>query len=100
MSKKISNDELFFQENGYLIKKIEDIKSLNYIFKKFEDSIYLEKKLKNKKIKLNKLHKHINKLSLNNIRVSLIKKINCEKILSIIFWLVYQAVTCFFFFFI
>ena len=76
MYKKISNDEQFFQENGYLIKKIEDIKSLNYIFRKFEAAIYLEKKLKNKKIKLNKLHKHINKLSLNNIRVSLIKKIN------------------------
>ena len=76
MFKKISNDELFFQQNGYLIKKIEDIKSLNYIFKKFENAIYLEKKLKNKKIRFNKLHKHINKLSLNNLRLSLIKKIN------------------------
>ena len=52
MSKKISNDELFFQENGYLIKKIEDIKSLNYIFKKFEESIYLEKNSKIRKLKL------------------------------------------------
>lgn len=76
MVKKISNDELFFQENGYLIKKIEDIKSLNYIFKKFEEAIYLDKKIKNKKIKFNKLHKHINKSTLNNLRLSLIKKIN------------------------
>ena len=27
MQKKISNDELFFKENGYLIKKIKDVKS-------------------------------------------------------------------------
>ena len=66
MVKKISNDELFFQENGYLIKKIEDIKSLNYIFKKFEEAIYFDKKIKNNKIKFNKLHKHINKSTLNN----------------------------------
>ena len=65
---------IFFKKED--LKKIEDIKSLNYIFKKFENAIYLEKKLKNKKIRFNKLHKHINKLSLNNLRLSLIKKIN------------------------
>ena len=43
MPQKIINDELFFQENGYLIKKIEDIKSLNYISKKFENSLFKEK---------------------------------------------------------
>ncbi len=79
MTQKITNDELFFQENGYLIKKISDIQSLNYISKKFENSLFQEKKLKNKKIQLNKLHKYINKVSLNNIRVSLIKKINQDR---------------------
>ena len=76
MPQKIINDELFFQENGYLIKKIEDIKSLNYISKKIENFLFKKKKLRNKNISLNKLHKHINKISLNNMRISLIKKIN------------------------
>jgi sporadic carbohydrate cluster 2OG-Fe(II) oxygenase len=76
MLKIINNDELFFQKNGYLIKKIVDIQSLNYISKKFKNFLFQEKKLKNKKIKLNELHKHINKVSLNNLRVTLINKIN------------------------
>ena len=58
------------------LMNVEDIKSLNYISKKFENSLFKEKKLRNKNISLNKLHKHINKISLNNMRISLIKKIN------------------------
>ena len=54
MQKKISNDELFFQENGYLIKKIKDVKSLSYINNIFEKSLLKEIKLKHKKIQLNK----------------------------------------------
>jgi sporadic carbohydrate cluster 2OG-Fe(II) oxygenase len=83
MQKKINVDELFFQENGYLIKKIKDTKSLNYIFKKFEKIMFQEKKMRNKIIQLNKLHNKINKASLNNMRVSLIKKINEDKKFSL-----------------
>ncbi len=78
-AQKNINDELFFKENGYLIKKIQNIKSLNYIYKKFEKELYKEKKFKNKKIKLDKLHKIISKINLNSTRVSLIKKINQDQ---------------------
>jgi len=83
MQKKISNDELFFQENGYLIKKIKDVKSLSYINNIFEKSLLKEIKLKHKKIQLNKLHKTISKTAVNSLRISLIKKINKDNNFSL-----------------
>tara|TARA_B100001250_G_scaffold414327_1_gene451989 strand:+ start:1330 stop:2133 length:804 start_codon:yes stop_codon:yes gene_type:complete len=80
MSEKKINDEKFFQENGYLIKKIDNIDGLKYISQKFFKVLNKKKIILNtNKIKLSKLHKFINKKSLNNLRVKIIKSINEDK---------------------
>ena len=76
MGKKIVNDEKFFQNNGYLIKKIGDLRSFKYLVDKFNKSLIIKKYFSNKNFNLNKLHKYLKKKNLNNLRVSIIKEIN------------------------
>ena len=79
----LSEKELvFFNKNGYLIKKTNNDNSLNYLQKKiFFLLSKLEKKLaklKNKNITsiFQNLHKYIDKKKLNEIRVSAIEGLN------------------------
>ena len=78
-----------FKKNGYLIKKTNNNKSLNYL----QNEIYeflLSSKPKLKKITkkndhiffFENLHKYINHKELNEIRVSVINKINKDKIFA------------------
>ena len=68
-----------FLNKGYIINKVENEKSLNYIsnFVKEKLSIYFKKNLK--KISLNKIHTIIKKNKINETRVMLIKRINNDK---------------------
>ena len=75
-----------FQKNGYLIKKTNDNKSLNYLQKEIHKFLLSSKpKLKDKTRDLDyisfyeNLHKYVNHKELNEIRVSVINKINTDK---------------------
>lgn len=68
-----------FLEKGYIIKKVENLKALNYISKFIEHNLSLILKCNFKKISLNHLHKKIKKNTINNLRILLIKKINNDK---------------------
>ena len=70
--------EKTFLNRGYLVEKVEDSKSLNYINNVIQKKI--QKLLKTKKtISFNHLHKTINEKNLNKIRLSLINHINSDK---------------------
>ena len=73
---KISNDGKTFLEKGYLIKKVENIESLNFFKKNINRTISSEI---GSNINLNLFHKKLNKNNLNSIRLKIIKKINSEK---------------------
>ena len=82
LDKNINN----FKKNGYLIKKTNDNKSLNYLQKEIHKFLLSSKpKLKDKTKNLDyisfyeNLHKYVNHKELNEIRVSVIKKINQDK---------------------
>ena len=77
-NKNNTNFEKIFLNRGYLVEKVEDSKSLNYINNVIQKKI--QKLLKtNKTINLNHLHKIINEKNLNKIRLSLINHINSDK---------------------
>jgi len=63
-----------FLNNGYLILKVNELKSLRYITNCIEDSV--KKELKKKKINLNEIHKEIDVEKLNEFRISIINNIN------------------------
>ena len=73
-----------FQKNGYLIKKSKELDSIDYlqnkvfnlISKKNRKLINLSKS--NKTVLFQKLHRHINRKSLNEIRLSVVKGINSD----------------------
>ena len=69
-----------FIKNGYIILKLKDKKSLNYIKNNLVNSInnLIPKKKKNIK-NLNYIHNSIKIDQLNNFRVKLIKKLNNNK---------------------
>lgn len=69
-----------FIKNGYIILKLKDKKSLNYIKNNLVNSInnLIPKKKKNIK-NLNYIHNSIKIDQLNNFRVKLIKKLNDDK---------------------
>ena len=70
--------EKTFLNRGYLVEKVEDSKSLNYINNVIQKKI--QKLLKTKKtINFNHLHKIINEKNLNKMRLSLINHINNDK---------------------
>ena len=80
-----NKDENFFKKNGYLIKKTNNYKSLNYL-KEFicKNLIDLKKKINNKPLKnrqslLENFHKNFNKNQLNPTRLKIIEKINKDK---------------------
>ena len=70
--------EKTFLNRGYLVEKVEDSKSLNYINNVIQKKIQKLLKTK-KKINFNHLHKIINEKNLNKIRLSLINHINSDK---------------------
>ena len=79
-------DEVFFRNNGYLIKQVEDLKNLNYLRKKVIDFIVKKKpslksklKIEKEEIFLNNFHKYIKKSELNSIRLFVIDIINRNK---------------------
>lgn len=76
MTNKKKNDEIFFQNNGYLIKKINDINSYKYLFNRFKKFLLSSDHFSKINFDLNKLHKNLNKKKLNNLRLTIIKKIN------------------------
>lgn len=78
-----------FKKNGYLIKKTNNIKSLNFLQKEIYKFLLSSKPKLKKKTKDNdhifffeNLHKYINHKELNEIRVSVINKINKDKIFA------------------
>ena len=77
---KIEKD---FLKNGYVIQKVENLKSLifisDFIYKKSVELIKL-KKTEKKKFNFNTLHHYLSNKKLNNFRLELIKSINKEKI--------------------
>ena len=79
-------DEIFFRNNGYLIKQTEDLKNLNYLRKKVIELIVKKKpslksklKIEKEEIFLNNFHKYIKKSELNSIRLFVIDIINRNK---------------------
>ena len=74
---KISNE---FLNNGYVIKKINQIKSFNWVQDKI---LKISKKvLKNKKLPddfFNQTHKFVNLKDLNNFRVNVLNELNNSK---------------------
>jgi len=75
----------FFKENGYLIKKSKNPKSLDYLQNKIHKILVQNNKKLKKHKNLNKinffenLHKFINKRELNDIRLSIVNVINSDK---------------------
>ncbi len=75
---------IFFQKNGYLIKKSKELESINYLQNKVFNLILKKNKNLDKINKSNKtiffqsLHKHINKKKLNEIRLSVVNGINVD----------------------
>ena len=75
-----------FRKNGYLIKKTNNNKSLNYLQKEIYKFLISSKPKLKKKIKeqnyisfFENLHKYVNYKELNEIRLSVINKINKDK---------------------
>jgi len=84
-----TKDEVFFRNNGYLIKKTSDQKNLNILRDKILKFIILKKPslkkknpFKNQEIFLNTFHKYIKKNELNNLRLFVIDKINKDESFS------------------
>ena len=73
---KISNDGKKFLEKGYIVKKVENLDSLNFFKKNINQTISSEI---GSNINLNLFQKKINKDNLNSVRLKIIKKINSEK---------------------
>ena len=73
-----------FQKNGYLIKKSKELDSINYLQNKVFNLISKKNKnlnnikKSNKTVFFQKLHKHINKKKLNEIRLSVVNGINSD----------------------
>ena len=73
--KKIKN----FLKNGYIISKVENLSSLNYLSSLINSVV--KKKIKKKTfLDLNKIHEEISLDQLNNFRLSIISKINKSKL--------------------
>ena len=72
---KISKE---FIEKGYIIKKISNLDSLNYIYSTFKKNIYKELNIKptNNYDIFNNLHNHIKIKDLNNFRMKLFNNTN------------------------
>ena len=75
---------IFFQKNGYLIKKSKELESVNYLQNKVFNLISKKNKnldkidKSNKTILFQSLHKYINKKKLNEIRLSVVNGINAD----------------------
>ena len=78
-----NNLEQNFIKNGFLIRKVENKASLNYINKFIKESIKDFLRNKNitvsKVININKIHEIIEIKDLNNLRLKIIKEINLDK---------------------
>ena len=70
------NDQ--FLNKGYIIKKVESKKSLNFILNLIKNNSNKLIKKKIKKINLNHFHKNISFNNLNEIRLKLINLINSD----------------------
>ena len=75
-----------FKKNGYLIKKTNNLESLNYLQKEIYKFLLASKPKLKKKIQnqnyiyfFENLHKYINHKELNEVRISVINKINKDK---------------------
>ena len=73
-----SKYEKLFLKRGYLIEKVENMKSLNYINFKIKKKIKNLLNLKNT-LNCNHLHKFVKEKNLNKIRLDLISHINKDK---------------------
>ena len=76
---EILTDE--FLNNGYIIRKVEDLDALNWIREKFFAFSKKHLKLNNKNDKknlLNQIHSFVSKKDLNNFRLKMIEQINAE----------------------
>ena len=78
-----NKDESFFRNNGYLIKKTNNIESLNYLRQKLVNFIFLKKPNIRKRIKgnnilniFNNLHRLIKIGELNSLRIFIIDNLN------------------------
>lgn len=71
------NDQ--FLEKGYVIKKVENKKSLNFILNLIKKNTNKFSKKKIKNINLNSFHKNISLNDLNKVRLKLIRAINNNK---------------------
>ncbi len=72
---KISNE---FKKNGFIIRDVANIKSLDWIQSKFVNQIKTVKKNKYLQV-LNTIHTKIKKNALNNFRLKIYNKINQER---------------------
>ena len=78
--KNSNKDHLSLLKKGYLIKPVENKKSLNYINVFFKKRLLKEKNFKKiKKFNFNNLHKYIPVSELNEVRLKLIKEMNLDK---------------------
>jgi len=75
---KISKE---FLQNGFVIKKIDDLKSLHWIKKTFSTILSSKNKFKNISDikKFNQTHNYLKKKELNNYRLDIINKLNLKK---------------------
>ena len=75
---KISKE---FLQNGYIIKKIDDLSSLNWIKKTFSKILQTKRNFKNisQDQALDETHNHLNKKDLNKFRLDIINKLNLKK---------------------
>tara|TARA_B100000674_G_C37916756_1_gene951336 strand:+ start:1024 stop:1782 length:759 start_codon:yes stop_codon:yes gene_type:complete len=69
------NEKLFLNK-GYIISKVENLKSLEYITKFIRNKIQNYSTQKTKNFSFNNTHKLIKKEKINHIRLKLIKQIN------------------------
>ena len=81
-----NKDEIFFKNNGYLIKKTNQLDNLNYLKNKIIESIVeIKRKIKkyrNNKIFFSNFHNYINLKEINNIRIMTIKKLNNDQMFA------------------
>lgn len=68
--------EKSFIKKGYVISKVENLKSLEYITKFIKKQIQSYLRHKSKKFLLNDIHRFIKKDKINQVRLKLIKQIN------------------------
>ncbi|MDA9625053.1 2OG-Fe(II) oxygenase [Candidatus Pelagibacter bacterium] len=75
---KISKE---FLQDGYIIKKIDDLSSLNWIKKTFSKILQTKKNFKNvsQDQAFDETHNHLNKKDLNEFRLDMINKLNLKK---------------------